>query len=52
MIEETLELLRAYHWKGCSETIEIAKGKNKLPETIKEGLTQLKRAIKWQTKKK
>jgi len=52
MIKETLELLRAYHWEGCSESIEIAKGKNKLPETINEGLTQIKRSYKWQTKRK
>lgn len=52
MTEETFKLLKMSDWYGCSENIEIAKGKNKLPETIKEGLIQLKRAIKWQIKKK
>lgn len=52
MIEETLKLLRMDDWYGCSEAIEIAKGKNRLPKTIKEGLTQIKRDYKWQTRKK
>jgi len=33
---------------GTSEAIDIAKGKNKLPNNIKE----LKQAIKWQLKKR
>lgn len=30
-----------------SDSIEIAKGKYKLPETITEGITQLTREYKW-----
>jgi hypothetical protein len=32
---------------GTSEAIDIAKGKNKLPENLKE----LKKAMKWQLKR-
>ena len=52
MIDNALKLLRSSEWYGCSETIEIAKGKNKMPLTIKEGVTKIKRSYKWQTKKK
>ena len=45
-----LKLLNIDNFYGLDETIEIAKGKNKLPETIKEGLKQVKRQIKWQSK--
>jgi len=44
-----LDILRADNFYNESETIEIAKGKNKMPETLKEGFKQLKR--KWQIKK-
>jgi len=43
-----IKLLNIDHFYGINETIEIAKGKNKLPETIKEGLEQIKRKTKWQ----
>ena len=43
-----LKLLNIDEFYGVSENIEIAKGKNKLPETIKEGFKQVKREIKWQ----
>ena len=46
------ELLALDEFKGVSENIEIAKGKYKLPETIKEGLNQIERAIAWQQEKK
>ena len=42
-----LELLRLDEFYGEGKTIEIAKGKHKLPETIKEGMHQLKRQIEW-----
>ena len=51
-MENLLDLLRASDWYGQSETIEIAKGKNQLPKTFKQGLTQIKRSYKWQTRKK
>lgn len=44
-----LKLLRLDDWYGCGDAVDIAKGKNKLPESIKEGINQLKRQ-KWQTK--
>lgn len=50
MIDNALKLLRSSEWYGCSEAIEIAKGKNKIPLTIKEGLTKIKRSYKWQTR--
>ena len=43
-----IKLLNIDHFYGIDETIEIAKGKNKLPETLKEGFKQFKRQIKWQ----
>ena len=41
------KLLRSSEFYGVSETIEIAKGKNKLPTTLKQGLEQLKRKNKF-----
>lgn len=43
-----IELLRISEFYGCSESIEIAKGKNELPTTLKKGLRQINRQIKWQ----
>ena len=43
-----LQLLNIDKFYGISETMEIAKGKNKIPITIKEGYEQIKRKIKWQ----
>tara|TARA_R100000541_G_scaffold4689_4_gene12104 strand:+ start:2515 stop:2667 length:153 start_codon:yes stop_codon:yes gene_type:complete len=43
-----IKLLNLDDFYGLNETIEIAKGKNKLPETLKEGFKQVKRQIKWQ----
>tara|TARA_R110000751_G_scaffold80133_2_gene161580 strand:- start:378 stop:515 length:138 start_codon:yes stop_codon:yes gene_type:complete len=43
-----LQLLNIDKFYGISETMEIAKGKNKIPMTIKEGYEQIKRKIKWQ----
>ena len=42
-----LKLLNINEFYGIDETIEIAKGKNKLPETFKEGFNQIKRHTKW-----
>jgi hypothetical protein len=45
-----LKLLNMDDFCGIDEAIEIAKGKNKMPETLKEGYKQIKRTIKWQQK--
>ena len=46
-----LELLQLDEWYNVSDAIEIAKGRNELPKTIKKGFKQIKRARKWQLKK-
>jgi|TARA_B110000285_G_scaffold64388_1_gene74039 hypothetical protein len=43
-----LKLLNIDNFYGVNETVEIAKGKNKIPESFKEGFHQIKRKIKWQ----
>lgn len=43
MIAETIKLLQSSTWYGCSETIEIAKGKNEMPSNWKEAKEQIKR---------
>jgi hypothetical protein len=42
-----IKLLKIDDFYGVSENIEIAKGKYKLPSSIKEGLRQIKRESKW-----
>ena len=49
MISSIIELLK--HSKSKSENIQIAKGKYKLPDSIKEAYDQFKTEIKWQSKK-
>lgn len=44
------QLLRQDNYYGISETVEIAKGKNKAPETFRESFQQFKRRLKWQKK--
>lgn len=46
-----LEMLRLDNFYNEDETIEIAKGKNKLPESLKEGFKQFKRELKCRRKK-
>jgi hypothetical protein len=48
MIKQLLDLLLSLDHYGQSEVIEIAKGKYELPNTIKKGVNQIKRQIKWQ----
>ena len=50
MIKQIIELLP--HVKGETECIRIAKGKYKLPTSLKEGFKQVKRDLKWQDKSK
>ena len=47
MIDKILELLNSGEHYGQDELIEIAKGKYKLPMTIKEAKQQHKRNRKW-----
>ena len=49
MIELLLEILK--HADGETENIQIAQGKNKLPETFKEGWKQIKKEVRWQLRK-
>jgi hypothetical protein len=42
-----LKLLNKYDYFNECEEIEIAKGKNRLPLTIVEGIKQIKRALKY-----
>lgn len=46
-----LELLHLYEYYGETEVIEIAKGKYKLPMTIKEGMRKAKRKKEWQIRR-
>ena len=47
MIELIVSILDLDEFKGFSDNIEIAKGKNKLPLTFREGWKQFKRSIAW-----
>ena len=46
MIKEILDILELA--QGETENIKIAQGKYKLPETLKEGLKQIKNEYRWQ----
>ena len=48
MIKNILDLLPLV--KGEKENIRIAKGKNKIPQSLKEGYKQLKNELRWQGK--
>ena len=48
MIELILKILDVDEFAGQSESIDIAKGKYKLPTTLKEGWKQFKRELAWQ----
>lgn len=52
MLKNIIQLLQLDEHYGVSENIEIAKGKNQLLTTFKQGYRQLKRDLKWQSKKK
>ena len=51
MIKQLIDLLRLFDYYGEAEEIEIAKGRYKAPETIKEGIKNAKRQIQWQKRK-
>ena len=46
MIAEIIKLLHSHTYYGCSETIEIAKGKNAIPKRWKEAKEKIKRFSK------
>ena len=46
MISKIIDALQAFDYYGESDIIEIAKGKYKMPETIKQGKEKLKRQFK------
>ena len=47
MIEQILNLLRVDDFYGNTNAIEIAKGKHKLPESVREVFKLTKREIKY-----
>jgi|31_taG_2_1085359.scaffolds.fasta_scaffold20211_2 hypothetical protein len=49
MISSIIELLK--YSKSKSENVQIAKGKYKLPSSVKEAYNQFKQELKWQSKK-
>ena len=51
MLRETIELLQGDDFYGESEFIEIAKGKNKIPNTWKEISNQFIRELKCRLRK-
>lgn len=51
MVDLILKMLDINDMIGVSKNIDIAKGSNKLPMTIKEGWKQRKRKKAWQKKK-
>lgn len=50
MIGSLLDILNLNEWQEISNEIEIAKGKNELPLSIREGLKQKKRNRRWSQK--
>jgi hypothetical protein len=52
MLKNIITLLQLHNHYGVSENIEIAKGKNELPKSFKQGYRQIKRELKWQSKNK
>ena len=51
MLKNIIDLLNNNNFYAESELIEIAKGKYKAPEGLKEMYKNAKRRIKWQLKK-
>ena len=48
MIAETIDLLKKAKYYGCSDNIEIAKGKYAIAKNWREALEQIKRYRYWQ----
>jgi hypothetical protein len=49
MLHSIIELLK--YSKSKDENVQIAKGKYKLPSSVKEAYNQFKQERKWQSKK-
>lgn len=47
MIKQIIEMLRISEFYGCSLEIDIAKGINKIPTSVKDIKNQNKRAKAW-----
>ena len=50
MITDIIKLVQADEWRGVSQRIEFAKGKNKIKRNWAEVFTHIKRLIKWPKK--
>ena len=50
MIKEVIDILNSGDFYNVSEEVEIAKGKNKIATTFKQGLNKINRA--WRLSKK
>jgi hypothetical protein len=46
-MKEVINLLMTYDHYNRSELIEIAKGRNEIPTTLKKGIKQIKRISRW-----
>lgn len=51
MIKNIIDLLGIDNFHATDETIEIAKGKYKIPNTFKEMVKQIKREQLWKRKR-
>jgi|TARA_R110002073_G_scaffold1188_1_gene8596 hypothetical protein len=49
MISEIINLLK--HSNSSNSYIQIAKGKNKMPENLKEAYSQIKNELNWKLNK-
>lgn len=47
MLKNIFELLKANDYYGDSELIDIAKGSNKIPQTLMEAYKQFKKDLAW-----
>ena len=50
MITEVIKLIQVDEWRGVSQRVELAKGKNKIKRTWAEVYTYFKRLLKWPKK--
>lgn len=51
MMKQIMNMLMMGNHYNQSELIEIAKGKYEIPKSWKKGFEQIKREVKWLTKK-
>ena len=50
-MKEIFDMLKLDSFYNLSKEIEIAKGRNAIPKTIKDALKQAKRVIKWKQRR-